>query len=375
MIFLYSQNKHPLIPQAHDPQQDLQLASQTKEFRQSYFQTLQEQVDTFSHDYEERTQETIPYAVLRQKLDRSSVIQAANQRRSELQDQLWEQVAEQIGQDRDRLSEAFQTHAAGQTNLALNSSLKIPNHQSKVDIHRMPGGYLQDTDDADFYSGMLYDHGVFLYGQGWLGALNDEMGHTLINHALHQNYAHLVPHKILDMGCSVGHSTLPYAEAFPEAEVWGIDLGAGLLRYANARAAALNISVHFAQDNAENTQFESESFDLVVSHILMHEIPCGARKKVFAESYRLLAPGGVMIHLDSHMFLSPPTPTTRYFRDTEVWVNNEPFLASSKFEDFQRYALEAGFKPENFHISCVPGYYAQQHGNARPGWVAFCAMK
>ena len=54
------------------------------------------------------------------------------------------------------------------------------------------------------------------------------------------------------MGCSVGHSTLPYVSEYPDAEVWGIDLGASLLRYASARAKALDKKVNFAQQRGNN---------------------------------------------------------------------------------------------------------------------------
>jgi spermidine synthase len=100
-----------------------------------------------------------------------------------------------------------------------------------------------------------------------------------------------------------------------------------------------------------------------------------SRKRVFAESYRLLKPGGIMVHLKSTLFLEPSTLAARYFRDTEVWTNSEPYLASSKFEDFSTYALEAGFAPEEFHVHYTPGYYATQKGNTNAGWVAFCGVK
>ncbi|WP_346290846.1 class I SAM-dependent methyltransferase [Sphaerothrix gracilis] len=375
MTFLYPQTRHPLIPQAHAPQADQLFANQIKEFRQTLFGTLQSKIKALSEKFAQAENQEISYPHLRQELDRSAEIQAVHHQRGVLQDRLWQQVADEIEKDRDRLAAAFATYSQPQDTLELDPNLEIPAHQLKANIHRMPGGYLQDGGDADFWTGALYDHGVFLYGQGWLGSLNDELGHTVIHHVLAEHYPQLKPHKILDMGCSVGHSTLPYVSAYPEAEIWAIDLSASLLRYAHARAHALGKTVHFSQQNAENTKFATNSFDLVVSHILMHEIPCGARKKVFAESYRLLEAGGVMVHLDSKLFLSPPTPMARYFRDTEVWANSEPYLGSSRFEDFERYALEAGFKPENFKIHSVPGYYAAQQGSENAGWAAFCAVK
>ena len=377
MVFLYPQTQHPLIPQAHSPEENLALARETKNFRNEFFPLLQNKIEAISASNSESDDSELVYRHIRQKLDATPEIQAANQRRSILQDRLWERVAIDIKSDRDRLSKEFESYLKikDQGRLELNPELEYPRHQLKVDIHRMPGGYLKDSDESDFWTGVLYDHGVFLYGQGWLGSLNDELGYTLINNVLLNHYPEFTPQKILDMGCSVGHSTLPYVSEYPDAEVWGIDLGASLLRYASARAKALDKKVNFAQQNAEKTEFEDNSFDLVVSHILLHEIPCGARKKVFAESYRLLKPGGIMIHLESQLFLSPPSLASRYFRDTEVWVNSEPYLGSSKLEDFETYAKAAGFKLQGFKIHRVPGYYAQQTGNNNPGWMAFCAQK
>jgi SAM-dependent methyltransferase len=376
MNFLYPQTKHPLIPQAHNPDEDLTLAKETKEFRAEFFQLLQTKVEEFTSAYTDKNPQQL-YRQVRQDLDACPEIQLAHQRRSELQDRLWSQVVQAIQDDYQRLEQEYEINSnlQEQGKLELNPDLKIPRHQSNIDIHRMPGGYLQNHNDHDFFSGVMYDHGVFLYGQGWFGPLNDELGYTIINKVIREYYPDFQPQRIVDLGCSVGHSTLPYAVEYPQAEVWGLDIGASLLRYASARANALNQRVYFAQQNAENTDFEDESFDLVVSHILLHEIPAVARKRLFAESYRLLKSGGLMIHLDSGLFLSPPNLSTRYFRDTEVWVNSEPFLGSSQFKDFTDFALEAGFAPSQFKINRVPGYYAESNGNNKSGWVAFCGRK
>ncbi|MCL6753034.1 methyltransferase domain-containing protein [Nostoc sp. CCCryo 231-06] len=61
---------------------------------------------------------------------------------------------------------------------------------------------------------------------------------------------------------SIGNSTLPYVDGFPDAEVHAIDVGAPMLRYAHARAESLGKRVHFSQQNAEQTNFPDESFDL-----------------------------------------------------------------------------------------------------------------
>jgi ubiquinone/menaquinone biosynthesis C-methylase UbiE len=377
MVFLYSQTKHPLIPEVLSPEADLALATETKNFRSEFFRLLQTKIQELSANYGDTDDSEAIYRHIRQELDATPEIQLAHQRRAILQDRLWERVVIEIDRDIDRLESEFESYLKikNQGKLALNSELNYPTHQLKVDIHRMPGGYLQDRDKADFWTGAMYDYGTFLYGQGWFGGLNDELGYTLINHVLRNYYPEFNPQKILDMGCAVGHSTLPYVSEYPDAEVWGIDLGASLLRYASARAKALDKAVYFFQQNAEKTEFENNSFDLVVSHILLHEIPSGARKRVFAESYRLLKPGGIMIHLESQLFLDPPHLVARYFRDTEVWVNSEPYLGSSKLEDLKNYVKLAGFEVKNFSINFVPGYFALKKGNDRASWIALCAKK
>src|SRR5205807_7337786 len=86
-------------------------------------------------------------------------------------------------------------------------------------------------------------------------------------------------------------STLPYVDAYPEAEVHAIDVAAPMLRYAHARAEALGRRVHFSQQNAESTNFRDESFDLIVSHILLHETSAKAVRNIVRECHRLLRKG------------------------------------------------------------------------------------
>lgn len=374
-VFRYPQRQHALIPQAQTPTANLEFAGEAKAFGEAMFQLFQQQIEDAISAYPHEENQDKLYLKVRHVLDGCPEVQAVHHRRGVLQDRLWSQVLVDIESDRQRLEAVYQAHQQGQGSLELNPGLNIPSHQLKTHIHRMPGGYLRDPEADSVEAGALYDHGVFLYGRGWFGPLNDELGQTLIHHVLHQHYPEFQPQQILDLGCSVGHSTLPYTSAYPQAQVWGIDLSPSLLRYAIARARVLNQAVYFSQQNAESTEFADQSFDLVVSHILLHEIPGVARQRVFAESYRLLKPGGMMVHLESKLFLAPPTMVARYFRDTEVWANSEPYLASSTFADFPAYALAAGFAPDAFHLHYVPGYYAAQQGSTNAGWVAFCGVK
>lgn len=369
MVFLHSQFLHPLLPQNQDSQAKENLGEKISQSRQQYFGLLNQEIESLTNQNLTKTHQ------LRKKLDSIPAIQEANLQCSQIQDLMWAHTQASINNDRQRLMEAYQEYVEGLSQLELNPDLVFPTHQKKVNIHRMPGGYLEDGGDGDFWNGALYDHGVFLYGRGWLGPLNDEFGYTIIEKVLKPYYPQFNPHKILDMGCSVGHSTLPYAQNYPEAEVWGIDLGASLLRYATARANGLGQKVYFAQRNAEESGFPDESFDLVVSHILMHEIPNAAKKRIFQESYRLLKSGGIMIHLDSLLFMSPSSTVARYFRDIEAYYNSEPFVGCADLDDLNNLTLEAGFSPKNSQQYQVSGYYSEQAGSSQAQWLALCGVK
>ncbi len=369
MVFLHSQFLHPLIPQGQNSQANQKLGEEISQTRQQYFGLLKQEIEALTAQNSTKTHQ------LRKQLDAIPTIQEANKQRSKLQDKMWSYTQATIDNDRNRLMQAYEKYTQGLSQLELNPDLLIPIHQRKVEIHRMPGGYLKNQGKGDFWTGVLYDHGVFLYGRGWLGPLNDEFGHTIIEQVLKSHYPQFNPQQILDMGCSVGHSTLPYSQAYPTAQVWGIDLGASLLRYATARANALGQKVYFAQQNAEQTDFSDQSFDLIVSHILMHEVPNVAKQRIFKESYRLLKTGGIMVHLDSLLFLSPFSPVALYFRDTEAYYNSEPFVGCANLEDLASFALEAGFAPENCQQYQVSGYYSEKKGSTEPKWLAFCGVK
>jgi ubiquinone/menaquinone biosynthesis C-methylase UbiE len=227
--------------------------------------------------------------------------------------------------------------------LTLDPKLETPRYHTLVDIHCMPGGYHTDFAEDDVANGAVYDRAVYIYAMGRMGPFNSDIGDTTIAY-LKQNFPDLKPRRILDLGCTVGHSTLPYVDAYPEAEVYGIDVGAPVLRYAHARAESLGKKVHFSQQNAERTNFPDGFFDLVVSHILVHETSHVAIRNIMREAQRLLSPGGVVIHAET-----PPYRDLEAFDafmlDWDTRNNNEPFWGASHEIVPADIAAETGFDP------------------------------
>lgn len=252
------------------------------------------------------------------------------------------------------IDKAKNTGTAGGS-LTLDPGLEIPRYHRAVDIHCQPGGYHTEVTEDDVAPGAIYDRAVFIYAMGQMGPDNADMGDSAAAW-VKDTYPDFNPTRILDMGCAVGHSTVPYAQAWPGAEVHGIDVAAPMLRYAHARAEALDAKIHFSQQNAERTDFGDASFDLIVSHILLHETSEKAIRRVISECHRLLRPGGLMVHAETPPYKNLE-PFDAFMLDWDTRNNNEPFWGRSHDIDYVELSQKAGFDPETVFEVMAPSAY------------------
>lgn len=270
------------------------------------------------------------------------------------QELMWDSIIDTCDHDMPRINSKFNaTSGQSSGSLELNPDLEIPRYHSAADIHLQPGGYHTDFTDNDLTAGAIYDRALYLYGDGKFGTNSDVMGQMVCNqvHELRPNFE---PSQILDMGCTVGNSTLPFTDAFPESEIYAIDIGAPCLRYGHARAEALGKKVHFAQMNAEKTNYEDESFDLIVSHLLFHETSRSAFTNILRECHRLLSPGGLMVHLDIPQDKHCDDLYRSFLWDWEAYNNNETFEVVLRSLDYETEAVEAGFDRNDVSLGKVP---------------------
>ncbi len=283
---------------------------------------------------------------------------SALQRRS--QELMWESVTQPTERELDELiarylDAAKRTPAGG--SLTLDSKLDVPSYHTAVDIHLQPGGYHTEFVADDISAGSLYLGGFPIYIDGELGPMSDGIGHSLVSY-LQREYPDFVPEQILDMGCAVGNSTLPWADAFPNAALAAIDVAAPCLRFAHARAELLGAKVDFSQQNAEATRFEAQSFDLIVSHIVLHETSRTALSNILDETYRLLRPGGLMLHLDVPR---GDTAFGQFMSQWETYNNNEVFSAYMTDVDLLPLAKAAGFDPATVKMGAAMHGDGVQH--------------
>ncbi|MGL4541612.1 MAG: class I SAM-dependent methyltransferase, partial [Polymorphobacter sp.] len=153
-----------------------------------------------------------------------------------------------------------------------------------------------------------------------------------------------VPRKVLDLGCTIGHNIVPLALAFPETEFVAIDTAAPSLRYGHARAQALGArNISFVQMNAEDlSAFDDASFDWVQTTMFLHELSGTALPRIVREATRVLAPGGLMFHLEQPQYTPEMPLYEQFIRDWDAFNNNEPFWSSMHALDLKQIMVDAG---------------------------------
>ena len=293
-------------------------------------------------------------AEMRQAMRGSGLYQLFSAMQRTSQELMWDSAIDSVERELPRLIDMSRQLAAARSHggtLTLDPTLAIPKYLTAYDIHLQPGGYHVEYCDDDVAAGALWDRAIYIYSMGYIGPEMDYWGQSLANY-YRDRFTDAAPKRILDMGCTMGASTLPWKRIFPDAEVHGIDVGPALLRYAHARAESMGYGVHFSQQNAENTNFEDDSFDVVASGLLMHETSRRGVNRIFTESRRLLKPGGVMMHMDPPQFVDMP-PLTAFLAAWEAYNVNEAFAGIYRDMDLTDAARKAGFAEDRARVALV----------------------
>ena len=288
-----------------------------------------------------REPETLPEA--RDLMEESFYFRASNVLGRAAQELVWDTVGESIDRQLDVLNDKAKPRAGALGSVRVNPAMEMPRYIDAVDIHLMPGNFHTDRSDDDVFAGAMYDRGVYVFAFGGLGKTNDGLG-VMTTEFVQDRFPDLKPKRILDMGCGPGFTTLPWKNMYPDAEVFGIDLGAPQIRYAHARAEGLGTAVHFSQQDACHTDFPDGHFDIVVSLLVTHEMPVPVIKAMYKEAYRLLAPGGVMLH--DGVYSKKPNAFELMMLTWFGSNANEPFTAGFRAMDQHKAMTEAGFTPE-----------------------------
>jgi len=150
---------------------------------------------------------------------------------------------------------------------------------------------------------------------------------------------------ILDIGCSVGISTLSIHRHYAQDQdrpvrTIGLDLSPYMLAVAKSRDTEGQISA-WIHARAEDTGLASESFDLITLQFVTHELPREAAIDIFREARRLLRLGGMIALIDtdpqSPVVQSMPPVLFTLMKSTEPWS-----------DDYYTFDLQQGLEQAGF---------------------------
>ena len=104
---------------------------------------------------------------------------------------------------------------------------------------------------------------------------------------------------VLDVGCGTGTLALEVQRHVGRAgRVVGIDPSSEQIARARAKAVRRNVPVEFQVGVIEQLAFPDQTFDVVLSTLMMHHLPASLKRQGLVEIARVLKPGGRLIIAD-----------------------------------------------------------------------------
>lgn len=152
----------------------------------------------------------------------------------------------------------------------------------------------------------------------------------------------------LDLACGTGRFLAQVLRSYPKLRASGLDLSPN---YANAarKATAHWPQVDILEGAAEEMPFPDETFDILSTIYLFHELPPRVRPLVFQDIARVLKPGGCFIFADSLQFGDVPglDAILEYFPEGF----HEPYYKGYLKADLGADLRRAGFEPARTEIA------------------------
>ena len=105
--------------------------------------------------------------------------------------------------------------------------------------------------------------------------------------------------QVLDVGCGTGALAMEVQRRVGSAgRVVGIDPGQEQIARARAKAARRHVPIAFQIGVIEQLAFPDQTFDVVLSTLMMHHLPASLKAQGLAEIVRVLKPGGRVVIAD-----------------------------------------------------------------------------
>lgn len=98
--------------------------------------------------------------------------------------------------------------------------------------------------------------------------------------------------QVLDLGCGTGTLTILIKQTHPDAEVVGFDADPQILEIARAKANHEKVKIVFDQGMAYHLPYPDESFDRVLSSLVIHHLTDEDKRRTIKQVHRVLRAGG-----------------------------------------------------------------------------------
>lgn len=192
----------------------------------------------------------------------------------------------------------------------MSDAIKVSKRRGTRDAHDFDGKKDEDFESAPDYSKRNFHFQTNGYFSNESADLYDHQVEILFggsSHAMRRLILPLLKKEIpnqgeglhfLEVGCGTGVLTRFMKLAYPKAKITASDMSSSYLKKAQKDLVDLP-GINFIQAHAENLPFKEETFDLVYSCFLFHELPLPARQAAITEAKRVLKPEGLWGMVDS----------------------------------------------------------------------------
>jgi ubiquinone/menaquinone biosynthesis C-methylase UbiE len=135
--------------------------------------------------------------------------------------------------------------------------------------------------------------------------------------------------KILDVGCGTGILACEIAKKFKDVSIFGIDISENLINLANRKINENGYNIDFRVGSVLELPYKQNTFDVVLTSIMFHQLDVGEKRKAVDEIYRVLKPDGRYVAAEFG-----PEAKTRF----------QKLMAKGQWTLYPSHLREAGFK-------------------------------
>jgi ubiquinone/menaquinone biosynthesis C-methylase UbiE len=104
--------------------------------------------------------------------------------------------------------------------------------------------------------------------------------------------------RVLDVGCGTGTLDILVKQKYPASDVVGLDGDSRILEVARSKVKEHGFEIQFEQGMSFDLPYPDESFDVVLTSLMLHHLSRDDKQKTAAEMCRVLRRGGRLFGMD-----------------------------------------------------------------------------